>query len=278
MMSYTLARGLKQGEAFEVPRLCRFTGELGLRDVDWITTYGHQPSYVRKVMDDHGLKTCCYTFFCDLNFPTSKERSAGRDQFKLGVDTALALGADGIMLPVAGKKMFTREMSFRNTIDGLKECIACADANGVTTTIENFPAATSPFISSADVNRAVGELPQLRITYDNGNVTTAGESAYDGFANSAKWIVHAHFKDWEICAGPPWDGASPSLDGLYRKGALVGEGVVDQLGSLRAMKEYEYAGCINFEYEGNKYDPWQATRLGVDNMRKMMATLGIKEG
>ena len=35
MMTYTMARGLKQGEQFDVPALCRFTQELKLNAIDW---------------------------------------------------------------------------------------------------------------------------------------------------------------------------------------------------------------------------------------------------
>jgi L-ribulose-5-phosphate 3-epimerase len=138
--------------------------------------------------------------------------------------------------------------------------------------VENFPDWRSPFILSADVNRAVAELPQLRVTYDNGNVTTGGESAYDGFKNSAAYIVHAHFKDFVQCAeGAP--GAMRGLDGKFRRATLVGDGDVDQLGGLRAMKECNYTGHINFEYEGRELTPRDATVEGVRRLREWIAAV-----
>jgi len=268
MMTYTIARGLGPGEAFDVERLCRFTRELGLEAVDWVTTYGHDPREVRRVTDDYGLKNVCYTFFCDLNFPTASERAAGREAFRRGIETALVLGADKVMLPVAGKEGLSREESFRNVVCGLQEVVELADRAGVTVTVEHFGWHLSPFVTSADVNRAVREVPQLRITYDNGNLTTGGESAYDGFVRSASYIVHAHFKDWAECS-PDDPDARLGLDGRWRRGVLLGDGDVDQAGSVRAMRECNYQGYVNFEYEGREYDPYEATREGVKRMRAL---------
>jgi len=272
MMTYTMARGLKKGEPLDVKSLCQFTAELKLDAVDWCGVYGHDPREIRKTMDDHGLKTCCYTFKCDFNFPGAMERAPAREEFQKGLETAALLGADKVMLPVSGKKERTREESFRNVTNGIREVIGLADKAGVTVTIENFPNYLSPFISSADVNRAVAELPQLRITFDNGNVATAGEGAYDGFRNSAKWVVHAHSKDFKVC-GETEQGAMRCFDGKFRSAALVGDEDVDQLGGLRAMKEAGYKGCINFEYEGNDLTPHDATIVGVRRLREWIASL-----
>ncbi|KPJ62221.1 MAG: hypothetical protein AMS15_04735 [Planctomycetes bacterium DG_23] len=272
MMTYTMARGLKEGEKFDLKAFCEFTRQLNLDAIDWVTTYGYEPQEIRKITDDYRLKNICYTFQCDLNYPTAAERASGRDQFKRGVETALILGADKIMLPVKGKPELSREQSFRNVVSGLQEVIEFARNLAVVVTVEHFPAPTSPFITSKDLNRAVKEVPGLRITYDNGNVTTGGETAAEGFRRSAEYIVHVHFKDFAICSEDA-PGARPCLDGKYRRAVLVGDGDVDQVEALRAMKAFGYAGYINFEYEGREYTPREATIEGVRRMRKMLASL-----
>ena len=42
----------------------------------------------------------------------------------------------------------------------------------------------------------------------------------------------------------------------------------------RAMAEYGYTGCINFEYEGSEYTPREATIEGVRRMREWIASVG----
>ena len=272
MMTYTMARGLQKDERFDVKALCEFTRELNLDSIDWVTTYGYDPREIRRITDDYELKNICFTFQCALSFPMPPERAPGRDQFKRGVETAVILGADKIMLPVKGKPGFSREQSFWNVVAGLQEVIEFAEQLGVLVTVEHFPSPTSPFITSADVNRAVKEVPGLRITYDNGNVTTGGETAAEGFRRSAEHIVHAHFKDFAICLEDA-PGARLCLDGKYRRPVLVGDGDVDQMEAMRAMKEWGYTGYIDFEYEGGEYTPREATIEGVRRMRQMMASL-----
>jgi len=272
MMTYTMARGLAKGENFDAIALCRFTRELGLDGIDWVTTYHYTPQEIRSVTDDHGLETIAHTFSCDLNFLTSGERAEGRDKFKQGIEAAVVLGTDIVMLPVGGKEQFTRDESRDNYLAGLEEVIGFADDAGVTVTVENFPHYLSPFITSADVNAAVARIPQLRVTYDNGNVTTGGESGPEGFINSAPYVVHAHFKDWKVCS-PDDEGARVFLDGQYRRAVLVGDGDVDQIGCIKAMHDYGYKGYINFEYEGNELTPREATIEGVRRMREWIASV-----
>ncbi len=270
MMTYTMARGMKKGEPFDAVALCEFTQELGLEAIDWVTTYQYTPQEIRAITDDYGLENICHTFSCDLNFADADERAPGRDVFKQGIEAAVTLGADKVMLPVGGKEHLTRDQSRANVIAGLQEVIGFADEAGVTVTVENFPHYLSPFIVSADVNAAVAEIPQLRVTFDNGNVITGGEQAPDGFINSAEYVVHSHFKDWTLCAAED-RGAMLGMDGQYRRAVLVGDGDVDQLGCIRAMHEYGYEGYINFEYEGYELTPREATIEGVRRMREWIA-------
>ena len=272
MMTYTMARGMKEGEQFDAQALCEFTRELGLDAIDWVRTYQYTPQQIRAITDDYGLKNICYTFSCDLNFAAADQRAQGRDDFKKGIRAAVLLGADKVMLPVSGKEEFTRDESRANVIAGLQEVIAFADAAGMTVTVENFPHYLSPFIVSADVNAAIAEIPQLRVTFDNGNVTTGGENAPDGFINSAQYIVHSHFKDWTLCS-PDDKGAMVGMDGKHRRAVLVGDGDVDQIGCIRAMHDYGYDGYINFEYEGYELTPREATIEGVRRMRVWIASV-----
>jgi sugar phosphate isomerase/epimerase len=270
MMTYTMARGLQKDEQFDAKGLCEFCHELDIDVIDWVSTYHYDAAQLRTITDDYGLKNVVHTFSADFNFATAEERKPAAETFKQGIEAAVTLGADIVMLPVSGKEEFSRDEARDNYLTGLEQAIGFADDAGVTVTVENFPHYLSPFITSADVNAAVARIPQLRVTFDNGNVTTGGETAAEGFNNSAQYIVHAHFKDWKICS-PDEPGARVFLDGQYRRAVLVGDGDVDQLGGLKAMADYGYDGCINFEYEGSELTPREATIEGVRRMREWMA-------
>lgn len=269
MMSYTLARG-EWKKNHDVDELCRLTRELGLESVDWVTTYNHKPEDVRKICDGYGIKTACYTFFTDINFPDEKSRMPGIDKIKNGIEAALILGTDKIMLPIGGKTEFTREESRKNVIAGLKDAVRIGEENNVIITVENFPDRLAPFITSSDVNEAVKEIPSLRVTYDSGNVLTGGEDPVDGFLKSKDYIVHSHFKDWAVVGNG--EGMQGN-DGRYYKAALVGEGALEYGKILKAMHKEDYKGYIDFEYEGKEYSPEDAMRKGLAYLRKIMQEL-----
>ncbi len=268
MMSYTIALG-EWNKTKDIVKLCRLTRKLELEAIDWITTYGTAPAEVKKICDDFGLKTACYTFFSDINFPDRKSRQPGIDKIKEGIETALILGTDKIMLPLTGKEGLTRQESRKNCIEGLKDAVEIGKKNGVTVTVEHFPQDSAPFVISSDVNEAIKEIPQLRVTYDAGNMLTGGENPVDGYLNSKDYIVHAHFKDWEPAGKEGRHGA----DGKYYKAALTGEGLLDYPAIIKAMAENNYGGYINFEYEGKTYTPEEAMRKALKYFKHLFETV-----
>jgi sugar phosphate isomerase/epimerase len=271
MMSYTMARQAPPGD-FDIAGMCRFTRELGLEAIDFITTYGADPCEVRKMVDDEGLKVCCYTFGSDINYPDAAARKPGVDAIKRGVEIAAILGADKVMMHIGGKRELSREQSRRNGVAGLTEALAAVAGSGITVTIESLGGGgpISPFVVSADLLEAVHGAPGLKLTYDNGNIFTGGEDPVAAFKAIAPHVVHAHLKDWYVVSeSEGWQG----LDLRYYKGALVGEGEVDQRGCLAAMKQSGYNGFINIEYEGNDYPADVAMRRAVPYLTELIAGL-----
>jgi len=264
MMSYTMARG-KWGKNPSVEELCKFTQKLGLEGIDWVTTYEIEPKEIRHIMDDFGLKTVCYTFFADINFPDKKSRQPGLDKIKEGLVAASVLRTDKVMLPIGGKKEYSREESRKNVIEGLKDIVKIGKEFNIIITVEHFPDIKGPFLTSSDVNQAIKEVPELRITYDSGNVIIGKEDPVKGFLNSKDYIVHSHFKDWVIS-----ENGRPGMDGKLYEPALVGEGVVNYKSVINAMRQAGYNGYINLEYEGKKYTPENAMIKGVKFLKSIM--------
>jgi sugar phosphate isomerase/epimerase len=265
MMTYTMACG-PWGKSHDVRELCEFTRELGIDGIDWVTTYGHDPAEIRRMTDALGLVNVCHTFYADFHSPDEKKRAAAPDQVRQGLEAAGVLGADKVMIPLSGMKGQSREETRRYALEGLPVAVELGRAAGITITIEPFPGADSPFVTTDDLNEAVRAVPGLRITYDNGNVAMGGEDSGQGFRQCSDHVVHAHFKDWVLAE----DGRL-GLDGRRYKPALVGEGIVDPRLCLQAMAEAGYTGYINFEYEGDKYDPGEATKRGVQLLHKLIA-------
>jgi sugar phosphate isomerase/epimerase len=248
--------------------LCKLTKELGLEGIDWISLHGASVEEVKRIAGDYGLKSICYTFSADINFPDKKDRQPGIDVIKKGMEDALVLGADKIMLPLGGKDGLTREQSRKNIIEGLKDAVELGKKYNITVTIEHFAMSKiGPFIISSDVNQAVREAPGVKITYDNGNLFTGGEDPVAGFINSKESIVHVHLKDWVIA---PENQGLQGLDGRFYKEAFFGEGIIDSRSILREMKKSGYKGYINLEYFGGKYPPEEAMKRGVEYFKPLI--------
>lgn len=271
IQTYTMGRKQKE---LDLERMCAFTREtVGLEAMDWCGLHGSDPESVRKLTDKFGIKNFCYTAKCDFDAPAS-ERPAVLAQFREMLDIAKVLGAGMVMLPVPGKKDRPREETRQAYAEGLAEGIPLAAEAGITVTIEHFPAASSPFISSDDMNRIAEAVPGVKVCFDSGNVSTAGENAGDAFRKNAPHVAYAHFKDFHFSSDeqPGWQR---NLDGRWRQPALVGDGDTDNRAALQAMKECGFKGCINIEYEGNEMAPPEAVAEGVRRVHAWMDELGI---
>jgi sugar phosphate isomerase/epimerase len=219
--------------------------------------------------DDYGIPPICYTFKADLNFDAPEQRREGVDACKWAFEAAVNLGCSNLMTPTPGKAGIPRYVSRRNWIAGLKDVMPFAEDAGVDMTVENFPGAESPFVTADDLLEAVNELPGFKITFDSGNAAS-GEDPVDSFKKCAAHVVHAHFKDWNI-VDVETEGYRKMLNGKYFKPALIGEGDINNAGCLKAMIDAGYDGCINIEYESNKYDPYEGTKRALEYLRSLEA-------
>jgi len=268
MMSYTMTR---QKEHFDFDEMLRLTAELGMAGIDFFGSCGMTVDEVRARVDDAGIPVVCYIYSANLAATDKGELTKALDTTKRQVDEALVLGAPLMMVTTPGIEGVDRTEARKRWIGGLQMANAIAQDAGLVLSIENFPGADSPFVVGDDVLEAMREVPGLKLTFDNGNAGT-GEDPGASFARCAEHVVHAHFKDWRIvdAANP---GARLMLDGHHYVAALIGEGDIDQAGSLAAMKKAGYDGCINIEYEGNDYTPAEGVRRAVAYLRSLEETL-----
>lgn len=269
MMSYTMAR---RPELFTVRGMLELAQEIGLTGIDFVTLHDTPAKDLRALASDYGLTVACHTFFADLSRPTPTERQEGVETIKRGVEAAVALGTDKVMIPTPGREDQPREETRRNIIAGLQEVADFAAQAGITLTVENFPGARSPFVIADDMLQLVRAVPGVKVTYDNGNVYTGGENPADSFAQVAGQVIHAHFKDWHITES---EQGMHGLDGRWYRGGLIGEGIVDQRSCLAAMKQAGYRGFIDIEYEGNDYTPAEATRKAVAYLNGILQELAL---
>lgn len=260
MMTYTMAR-----QGYKVEDFIRTAVDCGLKGIDWVTTYGRGPEELRKMSEDAGLEIACHTFFLG-KFVAGEANWL--DEAKRSVHDAVVLGAPVVMIPTPPRRETVDRNAYRREwIDALKQIAPLTDDAGIVLTVENFPGKYSPFVTADDFFEAQKEIPQLRLTYDNGN-SASGEDPAVSFGACADYVAHAHFKDWDIIDSPA-EGFREMLDGRYYRSALIGEGNVDTAACWKAMTEYGYRGYINIEYENNKYPADKAVRKAIEYLNSL---------
>jgi sugar phosphate isomerase/epimerase len=258
MMSYTMAR---QGVGVE--DIVRCAEDLKLEGIDWVSTYGRDPRQLRALSEAAGLAVACHTFFL-RGFPDGDD---WRDDAKVGLDNAVALGAPVVMIPTGVRADMPREEFRSRWIDGLEEIAPWAREAGVILTIENFPGTDSAFVTAADFHAAKKRVPDLKLTFDDGNAA-GGEDPVASFEACAQDVVHIHLKDWTIRTEPT-EGFRKMLDGRYFRPALIGEGDIPTAACWAAFRRAGYSGFINIEYESNEVPAVEAMGRAVAYLRSL---------
>lgn len=219
MMSLTMQDSTPE-EIVEIAVKCN------MKSIDWITTHKSDPVWLGKISRDSGLEVAAYT---PLDNAYIKGEGNWQDEFKYSLEAAVAMGAPVMMVPPFPLKKHP-EMS-----EGLKYwtefyawATPLAKAANMILTCESTGYATSP-ITTADENLEVlKNVPDLRITFDNGNIETA-EDAKSAYEKLKDYVVRFHLKDWKI-ADQEIPGSDKKRNGKYFAMCAIGEGNVDLRG------------------------------------------------
>lgn len=260
MMTYTVTRSPE----FDLVKMLELTKELDMAGIDicFAGQLGKPLGELRRMLDDYGIPVVCNTFGNNIN-DDGMTLEKWKSNLEAGLEEAAVLGAPAVMIPTPGITGLDRSLNRKSWIGALAEGVGLAEEYGKHLSIENFPGQDSPFVVAEDFLEAVREAPGLKLTFDNGNAAS-GEPPAESFRKCARHVVHAHFKDWDVSDGPP---GRKMLDGRYYSPALIGEGTVDHASCLRAMEESGYDGCVNVEYEGDKYNPYDGIRKAAAYLR-----------
>ncbi len=261
MYLYTLQDCPTPREKLDIVEICRKTRELGIDGFDFIGNgYNKSWAEIRKITDDFGLKTICYSAGVNKFLsPDLATRKSGLDDFQEILDIAHTLGSGRIMMPQSGSNTGNDSATNRKwMIEGLKDALPIAKSQGIEVTIETHSHVTAPFKCSSDFLEAIAIVPDLRVCFDSGNDFMHGEDPLKGYLDNKDYVTHVHFKDF--ASGVP--GKPGPL-------AIPGTGVIDLRSILEAMKKQGYNGYINLE-RGSK-DGWEVYREGMKKLGPYIA-------
>ncbi len=172
--------------------------------------------------------------------PLKEEREATVSHYCEVVDLAADLGA-GLVLYIAGWQVFgsTREQALERSLDCLTRIATHATKRGITIAIEPT-AADSNLIDTPhqalEMMHACGQ-PNVKTMFDTFHALYRDDVSADHVRILGKDLAHVHFADTD--RGAPGDGA------------------VDWLGVMQAVKDIGYSGHLTMEigFATRKADP-----------------------
>ena len=110
--------------------------------------------------------------------------------------------------------------------------------------------------------------PSVGICGDIGNTLFVNEDPVAFFREFASEFCHVHLKDYVPCNADD-EGANVTQDGSYVKESVIGEGIIDTLSCLDALKSCGYTGAIALE-NNHAEDFEQGVRTAMELVTKHM--------
>lgn len=244
---------------------------------------------VREKAETVGIAISSYCIGADF-VKEGEAYEAEIERVQREVDVVHALGAKLMRFDVAGWRPPTDRctiMDFERDLPKMVEaCRRVADYAaqfGITTTVENH----GYYVNGSDrVIRLIEgvDRPHYRMTLDTGNFWCVDEDPVVAVKKCAQYAAMVHLKDFyhrrvrrfavELAGSrgpdashtPP--GWFPTSSGNLLRGAIVGDGDIDLLESIAAIKKSGYDGYVSIEFEGHE-ECKEGTKIGLDNARRM---------
>lgn len=276
-MTYSLGRALAD-KTITLPQALELIRELGAEGVDIMGGHASQytPTQLKQMVAEAGLVIASYIGGADLTMSDPEPRAQALEQLRRGIDQATEVEAKTVLFTTGVcAQGQDRAEGRRNVAAGLSELLPSAKAAGIILSIEDFPHPLSPHQTSEECLECCQLAgPELRITYDTGNMVMSEEDPVDFLQAVKHLVVHAHAKDWQLL--PPIQAARPeaeerlvSRSGKRYQGQIVGQGVLDYPAIIKALKQMDYQGFLSFEYEGPG-DPIAAARQGMAYLQHLL--------
>lgn len=197
--------------------------DCGMCSVDWITTHKTDPAILGKMTKDAGLFVAAYT---PLDNAYINGEDGWQDEFKRSLDAAVEMSAPVMMVPpFALKKHPDLSEGLKYWTDFFAWATPLAKAAGVVLTCESTGFSNSPVTTAEEVLSLIRNVPDLRVTFDNGNTETACD-AVEAYKKLRQYVVRFHLKDWKISDEPIPD-SEKKRNGKYFAMCVMGEGSVD---------------------------------------------------
>lgn len=233
--------------------------------IDWIGLHNHTAAELKKVCDDAGLPIVSHTMF---KWGFVNDDPAYFDEFKASLDDACTLNAPIMMLPPFPRKNQTSLADDRSRyLDYFGRAVELAKKANVTLTLESTGYGNSPITTADECLELLNALPDLMVTFDQGNVATA-EDPIAAFAKLRDRVVHFHVKDWTVSNVNFSETSELKRCGRFFDSATIGYGDMDIAGFWKTTNERERQLFVNPETKD-----WSNTRPALEVFQEVCRTM-----
>jgi inosose dehydratase len=170
--------------------------------------------------------------------------------------TVLSWGVEGFGKDAAANKKkfeFAKAMGFpvlvaNPSADSFENLAALTKEYGVKIAIHNHGPEDKTYGKLEQVQKALEKSPvEIGVCVDTGHVIRSGEDPVQWIKALGPRVHDVHLKD----------ASAPNVFNI------LGQGKLDVVGTLKALKDIKFSGCLALEYELNEKNP-------VDDMRKCL--------
>jgi sugar phosphate isomerase/epimerase len=255
-------------------KVIQFYRDMGIKTIE-LSDRCMSDDEIPAIIDALGeaeMSVSMYDIRCDVVSRDAAVRKARTEKFHERLRLPNKLGATKVLISPgypSPDSDFSAEECQEWLHAAIAESLPVIKELGMTATIPNLGIhadiyGTSDYILASC--KAFGS--ELKMTYDVGNFLMANEDPIEALNTVYPYVVHVHFKDWEIVANDE-PGTWAGIDGRLFMGKALGEGIVDLPGTLARLKELNYDGRISVEYEGVG-DPWNEIAHGIAYLRTLL--------
>jgi L-ribulose-5-phosphate 3-epimerase len=138
--------------------------------------------------------------------------------------------------------------------------------HGMVLAFENHPnqkSAADHLAMAGDLDPAVAML-----AVDTGWFSTLGVNPAEAIRANASRVVHVHLKD--VLPAGKTETPYP-MKNMGHETCLLGEGIADIPGCLKALQDIGYTGPISIEHEPEDFNPLKECRISLQRLQKWMA-------
>lgn len=181
----------------------------------------------------------------------------------------VALSGCRRILAIPGEVTDSFPNALERMVEGLSLLCREAEGFGITVTLEDFDADTSPCATAEGLRYFFDRISGLRFTLDTGNFLYMEQDVQDALALLLDKLDHVHLKDRSLASLHPGDVPRVSIAGRPLYPCPVGTGVIPMEPLLQILQAAGFDGYCSAEHFGaaDQWDyitrsaQWMASKL-----------------